>query len=574
MFRRNDRHLQPLLISNVADLPAKRRQRLEDSWAGTFYREFFCRLKEETFAVLYVDTPSRPNIAVNVLVGLEALKSGFGWSDEELYDHFLFDMQVRYALGYHTLQEGDFELRTLYNFRQRLSQYHQEHEINLLAQALETITTQQLSALKVHGGLQRMDSTQIASNIMDMSRLQLLVEGVQRLHRLLDPAEQERLVEWFAPYMKGHAGQFVYRIKGPQATAEAIRQVGQALHHLLGEMKALYEQHPTYQVVQRLFGEHFDIQEQKVQPKSNENLRAASLQSLDDQEATFRRKEDEEYKGYVANVTETCDPHNPLQLITKVQVAPNNRDDADLLVEALPELKARTEVQTLYTDGTFGSPAADEACVQQKVTQIQTGLRGKAPDPHHFNLADFEIEQREDGVPTALTCPAGQRVAVEPGRTTGFIAAFAPEICRGCPFQHEGRCRVQCRKRDQRFVLSFTQQEIHWARRRQRYQEQKHASKNPRAAIEATVRSLKHPFRAKLPVRGLFRVTYLLLASGAMVNVRRIWRYLRTPAPTEGPEASDVQRTETPSALFRSSFRAWLSKSPRLPHFRKLCFSC
>ena len=35
---------------------------------------------------------------VNVLVGFETLKAGFGWSDEEAYDHFCFDVQVRYAL--------------------------------------------------------------------------------------------------------------------------------------------------------------------------------------------------------------------------------------------------------------------------------------------------------------------------------------------------------------------------------------------------------------------------------------------------------------------------------------------
>ena len=115
------------MISNVNDLPYKQRLRLEQSWAGTFYREFFCRINEEAFALLYADVPSRPNIPVNVLVGLETLKLGFGWSDEELYDHFLYNLQVRYALGYHQFGEGDFELRSLYNFRQRLSQHNQEH---------------------------------------------------------------------------------------------------------------------------------------------------------------------------------------------------------------------------------------------------------------------------------------------------------------------------------------------------------------------------------------------------------------------------------------------------------------
>ena len=59
------------------------------------------------------DIPSRPNVPVNVLVSLDALKAGHGWSDEELYDHFLYDLQVRYALGYAGLSDGDFELRTL-----------------------------------------------------------------------------------------------------------------------------------------------------------------------------------------------------------------------------------------------------------------------------------------------------------------------------------------------------------------------------------------------------------------------------------------------------------------------------
>ena len=86
---------------------------------------------------------------MNVLVGLETLKLGFGWSDEELYDHFLYNLQVRYALGYHQFGEGDFELRSLYNFRQRLSQHNQEHRVNLLERVFEDITGQQIQTLKV-----------------------------------------------------------------------------------------------------------------------------------------------------------------------------------------------------------------------------------------------------------------------------------------------------------------------------------------------------------------------------------------------------------------------------------------
>jgi len=49
-----------------------------------------------------------------------------------------------------------------------------------------------------------------------------------------------------------------------------------------------------------------------------------------------------------------------------------------------------------------------------------------------------------------------------------------------------------------------------------------------RAAVEATVRSVKLPFpEAQLPVRGEFRVSCMLIGSAAVVNVRRIQRYLQ-----------------------------------------------
>jgi hypothetical protein len=104
-------------------------------------------------------------VPVNLLVGLEILKEWRGWSDEELYEHFLFDLQVRYALGCDDLKEDNFDLRTLYYFRQRMSQYAlKENGENLMKVVFEHITDEQLKKLEVKTGMQRMDSTQIMSN--------------------------------------------------------------------------------------------------------------------------------------------------------------------------------------------------------------------------------------------------------------------------------------------------------------------------------------------------------------------------------------------------------------------------
>jgi hypothetical protein len=527
MFRSNKRHLQPALISNVNDLPEKQRQRLEASWAGAFRREFFSRLREEAFAVLYSDVPSRPNVPVNVLVSLDTLKAGFGWSDEELYDHFLYDLQVRHAVGYDSWGEGEFELRTLYNHRRRLSQYNLEHGVNLLEAAFVDITDQQLTALAVRTGQQRMDSTQIASHIAVMSRLQLTVEAIQRLDRLLSEADRQRYADLVAPYVGETAGHYVYRVKGHSASEAQLQPVGQTLYQLLQAMADQYGQERAYQVAARLFGEQYRLVQETAQVKANQEISASSLQSLDDLEATYRAKNHVGYKGYVANLAETCDPENGLQLITAVQVAPNTAEDGALLAAALPALKRRTGLDTLYTDGAYGGPESDPVLREQQVTLIQTAITGHKPDSHKLHLADFSIRQDDQGLPLTITCPQGQTVPVTSGSNPGrFAAGFASATCETCPLYAAGRCPPQPDNRRRSLRLAFTQAEVDKSQRHRRSRARHGTDHNPRAAVESTVRSVKHPFPAgKLPVRGLFRITCLIVASTAMTNVRRIQRY-------------------------------------------------
>ena len=552
MYKRNKRHLQPLLISNVNDLPEKKRKRLENSWAEDFYSDFFSRIDEDAFAVLYVDYPSRPNVPINWLVGLETLKAGFGWSDEELYDHFCFDLQVRYALGIHDLNESDFDLRTLYYFRQRLSRYNLEHGVNLLTQAFEDITDQQLTTLQVKTGKQRMDSTRIASNILEMSRLQLLVEAVQRIQRSLSEADQQRYAETLAPYLQGHSGHYVYRLKGKEATETHLQQIGEVIALLLEELREDYAQAPAYQVLRRFFEDNFCLEAQAVRPKANQELQADSLQSVDDLEATYRRKGSQDYKGYVANLSETCDPDNAVQLITKVQVAPNNTNDNTLLLEALPDLKERTGLETLYTDGPYAGSDVDLALQKHRVEQIQTGINGKRLDPDKLYLADFDIEQNEQDVPTHSTCPQGQSVPVElSSRKRSYRADFDPSVCLTCPFHLAERCPAHPGKKRPSFRLRFTPAQMAVAQRRRNMRLSKQTGKNSRAAIEGTIREVKHPFPAgKLPVRGLFRITCLMVGSAAMTNVRRIHHYWeekrkderRKMAAEKGTKAAPVQQ--------------------------------
>ncbi|MBW1971070.1 MAG: transposase [Deltaproteobacteria bacterium] len=548
MYKENHSHLQIPLTSHVDELPENLRKRLKKSWASTFYREFFCRLDEGTFEVLYANIPSRPNVPVNVLVGLEYLKAGNGWTDEEMYDNFCYDVQVRYALGYRQLGEGYFDLRTVYYFRERLSRHMQETGMNLLDQAFEQVTDEQLAAFEIKTGKQRMDSTQVASNIRQMGRVQLLVEVLQRIYRMLSEADRARYAEVFLPYLKGHAGQYVYRMKREEIGSH-LQQTGELMQRLLVELKPAYVTEAIYQVLERVLGDHFQMKGTAVEARPNDDLSATSLQSPDDLEATYREKRGQSYQGYVANVTETCDPENKLQLITKVQVAPNATDDGQLLVEALPNLKERNDLKTIFTDGGHAGPTADTVLQQQGVEQVQTAIRGRNPNPDKLHLSDFLIRFDEDGKPFEATCPQGQTVGLQPSlQKKAFVAHFAAEACAACSLAD--KCPARPGKRDPRHHLGFTQAEAQVATRRRRSREHLQEGRNLRAAVEATVRSLKHPFRAgKLPVRGQFRVACLLIGSAAVANIRRIQRYLEAENEEQNqPESIICGQSSTPQA--------------------------
>ena len=114
----------------------------------------------------------------------------------------------------------------------------------------------------------------------------------------------------------------------------------------------------------------------------------------------------------------------------------------------------------------------------------------------------------------------------------GFVAHFDEECCRNCAFVE--KCPAKRGKRDSCFHLRFTQNQANMSQRRQRSLIHHEEGHNLRAAVESTVRQVKHPFPAnKLPVRGGFRVICMVIGSAITVNIRRIQRYLKARTKLE-----------------------------------------
>ncbi len=233
--------------------------------------------------------------------------------------------------------------------------------------------------------------------------------------------------------MKGKSGHYVYRLKNDEY-ATHIETMGGVMAQLVTELAAAYAQEPAYQLLTRVFAEHFVWEESEQRAKVPAELAATSLQAPDDPDATFRRKNGEGYQGFVTNITETCHPDNDLQLILNVQTKPNVADDARMFQDELPALIERTDVEKIYTDGGYNSPGVDEILDEHHIKHVQTAIRGDKPNPDTLSLVDFQFETDSAEIPLAATCPQGQRFEIEPGRTEArFIGRPDVATCQACP---------------------------------------------------------------------------------------------------------------------------------------------
>ena len=522
MFRKNDRHHQSAMFSSVNDLPPKLRHRLKQSWAGVFYRECFCRLDESLFERLYTDVDSRPNTPVNVLLSFEILKAGNGWSDMETHERFCFDAQVRYAVGYHDFSQGHFELRTVYNFRKRVQEHHARTGEDLLGLAFEQVTDKQLSAFAVDTSKVRMDSTQVASNIRNFSRLQLLVEVLVRVRRMLCQSDRTRYAELLDPYVSKSSTRFVFGVCSEKGR-EHISRIGRIMAVLVKALAQSYSEDATYALLRRVFEEQFiqddDNDNDDWRPRQLGEFTSPLVGSPDDQEASMRSKRGIQYRGYAVNVTETCAAENAVQLIVSVQTAPNIMTDVQFLTESVYRLKGRLDIDTCYTDGGYNKESLYRMMQPLGIEHIQTGIQGH-PSSSHLGLYRYQILKSPLGDPQSVICPQGQESETHKRRAGRYHAYFTHEQCEGCP--HTERCRsIVCKSHR---TLIFTDYDMEIAKRRLYIESLKDKGSNPRSAVESTVYSLKRPFGKKVPVRGRRPVHRLMIGSAFMANIRRIHR--------------------------------------------------
>ncbi len=187
-----------------------------------------------------------------------------------------------------------------------------------------------------------MDSSQILSNLADMSRLELPVSVLQAIHKQLPESAKEHWAERWSIYLKGRPHQVCFRIRQHEVEGHLVA-IGQEVSAVEATVAEKAVESDLLSLIRRVLREQYEREtDGTVRLRAGQDVAADSLQSPHDQDASYRVKGGVPYRGgYVINVSETADPDNPVQLITEVQVEPNHTDDATLMEQSLDDQAGR-----------------------------------------------------------------------------------------------------------------------------------------------------------------------------------------------------------------------------------------
>jgi hypothetical protein len=539
---------QGSLFESQFQISARKRQRLEKTWAKTFRERCLSLIDETLFQALYCDDNGAPCKSICVVVSVLILKALFDLTYAETQAAVDFDLRWHLALGLDPCDDHDYvSQRTLQYFEVRLL----EHELTALVFA--DLTDRLAAQLGLRTGQQRLDTTHILSNFAVSSRLRVFCET----HRVFLRALQRADAAWLTAvpvslrqryldedgththYDDARASDSRRRLSVAARDAYRLREAFRGVSLPAAAAEA-------YALVERLVADHCTLVEEPAVPapgdgdadlaavpvvvKVANTISPSSLQTPHDPDVTYSGHKGQ---GYEALIVETCDPTNPVQLITHVSLERSCESDADRVLPALTALEARgLQPESLLGDTLFGSTENVVACARRGVELIapQPGSAPKAPG----EVSDFLVDERDFQVQLVSSappsqCPAGVcalgRVLREiPVEGPVAVLQMPSAACQACP--RRAWCPALTLETGETLVLLRLKDLLPYWRRAAEKDEAFRLRYNGRAGIESTNSELKRgQGLGKLRVRGRPRMFLELALRSLACNFKRSMRY-------------------------------------------------
>lgn len=459
----------------------------------------------------------RPNSPVRDLVTALVLLNSNGWTHKDLFDNLNYNHLTRRAFGLYGLDEHLFSEGTFYKFQRRLLNHWINTGVNLLELTFQKLTDKMIEVLGLKTDIIRIDSFQAMSNIASYSRVRLVVEMLRRVFRIMSEEDQELYNELFSPYLKKSSSKYVYDLNSDEyvSSLETLATVYKEVYDKLNENYGLDN---VFIKFTRVFNEQFTKDDDdNVIPKDKKDLTSDMMQSPDDEDATYRTKRGENFKGQSTTATETANPENAVNLVVDIATDSNNTDDSKILNSRIDGIKKRyPDVNEVHADGGYGSEENDKKLEKLGITLVQTAIRGRKPNIK-ITVSKNELDDFMVGCPT-------QKVIASKGKKK-YKAMFNDDKCKTCPLAD--KCNMKRTKKGR--VLYFTKEQLKANIRNNNIDNIPKERRKLRPNIEATVKeytkNLNH--KGKFKVRGRFKIALHAIATSIGINLGRIFRLFR-----------------------------------------------
>lgn len=396
MFKKTVTEKQANIFSNISTLlngTASKYYQDTHTWHNMFRADVFSNIDEGIYKILFDEKMGAPNSSIRTLLSMMILKEGFGWSDSELFENCNYNLLVRGALGLVNIDDKIPAESTYYLFRKRIHEHSKIEGDSLIEKTFQSITKQQAIEYNVNGKSIRMDSKLLGSNIAWCTRYELIHQTISFFLSFLDSNTlsilsdtEKKLAEAIC---KEKGEKVVYRSNRTEIQKQ-LTELGLLMYKLINIFSS--EKGEPYDILQRVFHEQYKIEaDNEIILRPKEELKADNAQSPYDTDCTYRKKDDQEVKGYSDNITETCDD-NSLKLIVDIQVEPASTPDTEFVI---PGIQNSTEVldekpENVITDGAYHSPANAAECKEEGINFYTTGMQGQA--------GKYDLDMTKDGL--------------------------------------------------------------------------------------------------------------------------------------------------------------------------------
>lgn len=453
---------------------------LVNSWSGVFRAVVLELMPVGELAEHFHPTTGAPTKELYSMAGLILLKEFRDWSADEAAEAYMFDDRVKFALN---LNPTNISLS--YRTVERYERIFRED--NLAAQVMDKVTGRLIEILDLDISKQRLDSTHVFSNMATFSRTRLMGVTIKRLLTQIkrhDSAAYDALpLELRDRYAPSVHGMFA-DVKSSEARHTLRQQVAQDMYWLIQHFEddSNHAGRSTFKMLVTVFEQQCELVDDQIVIRKHTG--GDVIQNPSDPDATYDGKKG---PGYQAQLTETSNENNEVELITGVIPQTAVESDANIVGPMLAHLNEQGLLpDQMSMDTAYGSHENELICEDHGVEMLSP-VAGPEVNADQLNSDDFAINPSTnliDQCPNGHT-PQDASFDEETGKHTAFMP---PSACSSCPFFNE----CPTRKVGDQYRVEFTVKTQRLsARRREQNTEPFRETYRKRAGIEGTNSGIK-----------------------------------------------------------------------------------